>query len=274
MKLYIAIWSFPSLRYPSVDCQGLGEALAKATQGFPNKEVIIHHDFAAQLPILEGIRQSLERIVSSASRSKGFCALLSCDRGQKSWEFPELGHGVFTYFLMQGLLGEAADQYGVIEADGLYKYVYRQTLLYIDKMNEQLRLVNQQKRDRGDHKVYPEYPRQTPKRIVEGVGELVIGFKPANVVSNQVRRGLIIDGFANNQNTVELVDIFRNYGGFQLGYFHGINHNLAEIKVKIKELVSWSDCEFYHSTGIKILFPKFAIIYAIAIYQKTGRKNF
>ncbi len=332
----------PSLRYPSVDCQGLGEALGKATQGFPNKEVIIHHDFAAQLPILPGIRQSLERIVSqaqpqdsillyfsghgmleensqqavlcfrdtrkddllktglalqellqmlgnsssnqqmlcldtchsgdmnllysggntrdvanletvnpapqmmeilrqSASKSKGFCALLSCDRGQKSWEFPELGHGVFTYFLMQGLLGEAADQYGVIEADGLYKYVYRQTLLYIDKMNEQLRLVNQQKRDRGDNRVYPEYPRQTPKRIVEGVGELVIGFKPGEVVSYQVRRGLIIDGFTNNQNTVELVDILKNSGGFQLGYFHGINHNLAEIKVKIKELISWSE---------------------------------
>ncbi|NJR18209.1 MAG: peptidase C14 [Calothrix sp. CSU_2_0] len=332
----------PSLRYPSVDCQGLGEALAKATQGFPNKEVIIHHDFATQLPTLESIRQSLERIVSQAqsqdsmllyfsghgmleensqqavlcfrdtrkddllgsglalqellqmlgnssshqqmlcldtchsgdmnllkaggnardavnletanptlqmmdvlrqraSKSKGFCALLSCDRGQKSWEFPELGHGVFTYFLMQGLLGEAADQYGVIEADGLYKYVYRQTLLYIDKLNEQLRLVNQQKRDRGDRKFYPEYPRQTPKRIVEGVGELVIGFKSVQAVSNQVRRGLIIDGFTKNENTVQLVDIFSKYGGFQIEYSYGINCSLAEIKADIQKLISWSE---------------------------------
>lgn len=38
----------PSLRYPALDCQGLEEALFKATQGFPNKEVIVHHDFAAQ----------------------------------------------------------------------------------------------------------------------------------------------------------------------------------------------------------------------------------
>ncbi|PAX53470.1 caspase family protein [Brunnivagina elsteri] len=333
----------PSLRYPSVDCQGLGEALTKATQGFPNKEVIIYHDFATQLPTIESIRQSLEKIVSQtqpqdsillyfsghgmleeksqqavlcfrdtrtndllktglalqellqmlgnsrshqqmlcldtchsgdmnllkvngnardvaipetanpapqmmdvlrqrASKSKGFCALLSCDRGQKSWEFPELGHGVFTYFLMQGLLGEAADQHGVIEADGLYKYVYRQTLGYIDKVNEQLRLVNQQKRDRGDYKLYPEYPLQTPKRIVEGVGELVLGFKSEeNAVSKKLRRGLIIDGFTNNKKTLELVDIFGKSGGFQLEYSHTINGNLAEIRVKIKELISWSE---------------------------------
>ncbi len=339
--------ALPSLRYPSVDCQGLGEALAKATQGFPNKEVIIHHDFAAQLPTVESIRQSLEKIVSQtqpqdsillyfsghgmledksqqavlcfrdtrtndllktglalqellqmlgnsrshqqmlcldtchsgdmnllkangnardaailetanleianpapqmmnvlrerASKSKGFCALLSCDRGQKSWEFPELGHGVFTYYLMQGLLGEAADKHGVIEADGLYKYVYRQTLQYIERVNEQLRLVNQQKRDRGDYKLYPEYPLQTPKRIVEGVGELVLGFKSANSVSKKLRRGLIIDGFTNNQKTLELVDILEDAGGFQVEYSHTIDSNLAEIKVKIKELISWSE---------------------------------
>jgi uncharacterized caspase-like protein len=337
----------PSLRYPSVDCQGLGEALAKATQGFPNKEVIIHHDFAAQLPTLESIHQSLEKIVSQtqpqdsillyfsghgmledksqqavlcfrdtrtndllktglalpellqmlgnspshqqmlcldtchsgdmnllkangnardaailettnleianpapqmmdvlrerASKSKGFCALLSCDRGQKSWEFPELGHGVFTYYLMQGLLGEAADRDGVIEADGLYKYVYRQTLQYIQRVNEQLRLVNQQKRDRGDYKFYPEYPLQTPKRIVEGVGELVLGFKSANSVSKKLRRGLIIDGFTNNKKTLDLVDILGDAGGFKLEYSHTIDSNLAEIKVKIKELISWSE---------------------------------
>jgi WD40 repeat protein/uncharacterized caspase-like protein len=110
-----------------------------------------------------------------ATQSKGFYALLSCDQAQQSWEFPELGHGVFTYFLMRGLRGEAADSQGLIEADGLYKYVYHQTLRYIDKTNQQLRLINQQKRSRGDGNVKPEYPLQTPKRIVEGIGELILG---------------------------------------------------------------------------------------------------
>ena len=58
--------SLPSLRYPALDCQGLEKALFKATAGFPNKEVIVHHDFAAQPPSLERIRSSLQKIVSQS----------------------------------------------------------------------------------------------------------------------------------------------------------------------------------------------------------------
>ena len=272
----------PSLRYSAVDCQGLGEALTEAAREFPQKQVIIHHDFAAQTPTLKTVCTSLTQIISDAkpqdtvlfyfsghgvlelhtqqavlclsdtkkdallktalkvqdllqmlgtcaarqqlvwldachsgsmtlrgsrgfdaessddsffrptshlmqvlrtraAKSKGFYALLSCDQGQTSWEFPDLGHGLFTYYLMRGLRGEAADSLGVIEADGLYRYVYHQTLQYIEKTNQQLRLINQQKRNRGETPLYPEYPLQTPKRIVEGVGELVLGLKPDTV---------------------------------------------------------------------------------------------
>ena len=71
-----------------------------------------------------------------AAQSKGFYALISCDANQQSWEFPGLGHGVFTYYLMWGLQGEAADSQGIIFADGLYSYVYHQTLQYIDNNNQ------------------------------------------------------------------------------------------------------------------------------------------
>lgn len=90
----------------------------------------------------------MEVLRQRAANRKGFYALLSCDRGQQSWEFPQLGHGVFTYYLIRGLRGEAADSQGVIEADGLYRYVYHQTLAYIDKANQQLRVINQLKPDR------------------------------------------------------------------------------------------------------------------------------
>ena len=276
--------NFPSLRYSAVDCQGLGDALTEAAREFPQKQVIIHHDFAAQTPTLETVRTSLSEIIlaakpqdtvlfyfsghgvlelqnqqvvlclsdtqkddllntalkvqellqmlgscaahqqlvwldachsgsmtlrgsrgdfdaqgsddslfrnptshlmqvlrNRAAKSKGFYALLSCDQGQRSWEFPDLGHGLFTYYLMRGLRGEAADSQGVIEADGLYRYVYHQTLQYIDNTNQQLRLINQQKRSRRETPLYPEYPLQTPKRIVEGVGEVVLGLKSDTV---------------------------------------------------------------------------------------------
>ena len=333
----------PSLRYPAVDCQGLGEALAKATQGFPSKEVIIHNDFAGQPPTLKKIRESLERIISQtqaqdsimlyfsghgmlepenqeavlcmsdtrisdllgtglplqellqmlgttsanqqlicldtchsgdmkllqgnrgsaksvnsaqtlfnptpqltkilqqrATESKGFCALLSCDQGQQSWEFPELGHGVFTYYLMKGLLGEAADSYGIIEADGLYKYVYRQTLQYIDKLNQQLRLINQQKLNRGDNKFHLEYPSQTPKRIVEGVGELVLGYKGLKAESHKNRRAIVIDGLSNNKTTTDLGRLFAGAGGFEVESFPTSSKAWSDIRGTIQEFVRWN----------------------------------
>ena len=85
--------------------------------------------------------QLVEVLRHKAAESKGFYALLSCDQTQQSWEFPELGHGVFTYYLMRGLRGEAADSQGIIEADALYQYVYHQTLRYIAKTNQQMRFL-------------------------------------------------------------------------------------------------------------------------------------
>ncbi len=108
----------------------------------------------------------MEVLRKRAAQRKGFYALLSCDRGQQSWEFPQLGHGVFTYYLIQGLRGEAADSQGVIEADGLYRYVYHQTLTYLDKANQQLRVINQLKKGRGDNSIHSEYPRKAIQKCL------------------------------------------------------------------------------------------------------------
>jgi uncharacterized caspase-like protein len=333
----------PSLRYPALDCQGLGDALAKATQGFPNKEVIIHNDFATQTPMLQTVRSSLDRLVNQArsqdtimlyfsghgmlepqteeaflclhdtnknklrttglglqdllqqlgssracqqlicldtchsgdmmlrgnnrnpaprdahvaaatlntttqflqvlreraSQSKGFCALLSCDQGQQSWEFPELGHGVFTYYLMRGLLGEAADERGLIEADGLYKYVYRHTLQYIHNLNQQVRLINQQKRDRGDHQFHPEYPQQTPKRILEGVGELILGYRSAIAKFEPQRQALVIDGLTNNNPSAKVAEILHGSGGFETESFSETGKNWSEVRAAIQKSLRW-----------------------------------
>ncbi|MEL6461528.1 MAG: caspase family protein [Cyanobacteria bacterium J06621_15] len=333
----------PSLRYPALDCQGLEESLVRATEGFPNKEIVVHHDFAAKTPQLKNIRESLKRIVfqsrpndsimlyfsghgmvdpktkeavlcfsdtnqnnllntglpmqelveilskspakqqllcldtchsgnmgllgssgnsrdaqtpahnstpqlmsvlrQRAAQSKGFCALLSCDRGQKSWEFPELGHGVFTYYLMKGLSGEAADSTGFIDADGLYKYVYRQTVQYIDKLNHQVRLINQQKLARGDNRLYPEYPQQTPKRIVEGVGELIVGYRPSSieVKNQQLRRAFVVDGLINRDSSNNLSRVLAGNGGFEVECFHQQNKNLSDIREGIQKFIQTTE---------------------------------
>lgn len=334
----------PSLRYPALDCQGLGEAIAKATEGFPRKEVLVYNDFTEQTLTLSTIRGSLQRIVEKAksndtiflyfsghgvlepnrqepvlcfgdtrqedllntglplqelvktlgksqanqqllcldtchsgdirllgnrgntataksaseqllnptpqlmdvlrqraSQSKGFCALLSCDQGQQSWEFPELGHGVFTYYLMEGILGGAADSHGVIEADGLYKYVYRKTLQYIDKLNQQLRLINQQKILRGDNKLHQEYPLQTPKRIVEGVGELILGLKPQVVELQNQRRALMIDGIPDTAITTKLSRVLAGAGDFEVEFISHAEKNSSEIRSAIQGFLRSQD---------------------------------
>ena len=58
--------SLPSLRYPALDCQGLEQSLTLATEGYHNKEIVVHHDFASRVPILQNIRHSLHRIVSQS----------------------------------------------------------------------------------------------------------------------------------------------------------------------------------------------------------------
>jgi uncharacterized caspase-like protein len=135
---------------------------------------------------------SLRQAVSN----RGFYALLSCDEGQQSWEFPDLGHGVFSYYLMRGLNGAAADDQGIIDADSLYRYVYRQTMQYIDRTNQQVRLANQVKRERGEMSCAPEYSHQTPKRIVSGVGEIILGVVSTTTAIKPDRSALIVDGGA------------------------------------------------------------------------------
>jgi WD40 repeat protein/uncharacterized caspase-like protein len=319
--------ALPSLQYSALDCQGLGEALTEATESFPSKQVILHHDFVEQKPNIGAIRQSLAKIGTQvqaddtilfyfsghgvvepkteqvvlcladtrqealletglglkellrwfgncaasqqlvwldachsggmtlrgttkislsnptpqlvqvlrkkAAQSQGFYALLSCDQTQQSWEFPELGHGVFTYYLMRGLRGEAADSQGMIEADGLYQYVYHQTLRYIDKSNQQIRLINQQKRSRGERQLQSEYPLQTPKRIVEGFGKVILGKRSPNAVEINPRQALIVDGMGNNQTSLAFSKILRGMGRFSLNYFPQTGKNWSTVKEAI-----------------------------------------
>jgi len=324
--------SFPSLQYPALDCQGLAEALIEAAQLFPQKQVLIHHDFAAQLPNLKSIRSSLEQVAAAAhphdtvlfyfsghgvlepdrqkavlcltdtdkealfntglplqklleylgncparqqlvwldachsggmtlrgargewdtqslinptsqlvevlrqraAQSHGFYALLSCDQTQQSWEFPELGHGVFTYYLMRGLRGEAADAEGVIEADGLYQYVYYQTLRYIDKTNQQIRLINQQRSSRGENQLQSEYPLQTPKRIVEGIGKVILGFGSQTETPQYPRRALVVEGLPSHQTTLALSKVLQGSGSFALEYWPSPGRKLSDVRAAIE----------------------------------------
>ncbi|NES22995.1 MAG: hypothetical protein F6K41_29765 [Symploca sp. SIO3E6] len=56
-----------SLDYAVADCQGLKEALEKATEQFKNREFLVHHDGANLPPRLDNVLESLQQIASKAN---------------------------------------------------------------------------------------------------------------------------------------------------------------------------------------------------------------
>jgi hypothetical protein len=65
----------------------------------------------------------LERL----TRSKGRAIITASRPGEVSMELPELGHGVFTYYLLQGLNGAAdLNHDGIVTVQELYDYVEQQ----------------------------------------------------------------------------------------------------------------------------------------------------
>ncbi|TWU05861.1 caspase family protein [Stieleria varia] len=65
---------------------------------------------------------------------QGMATLFSCSSGQRSWEHAEIGHSVFTYYVVNYLQGGADSQFyssGSLELNGLVNYVGKKTNDYV-----------------------------------------------------------------------------------------------------------------------------------------------
>src|SRR4029079_16114450 len=61
------------------------------------------------------------------TRSKGRAIVTASRTSEVSSELPELGHGIFTYYLVQGLKGAAdGNRDGIVSLQELYEYVEQQ----------------------------------------------------------------------------------------------------------------------------------------------------
>ena len=81
--------------------------------------------------------------------------LYACSLGQRAYEWPEKQHGVFSYYLLEGLKGKAADAQGRSTIAGLAQYVQTETAKWC-------------KRE------WAGRVKQTPWLRQEGGGELVL----------------------------------------------------------------------------------------------------
>ena len=80
------------------------------------------------ISIAGGLRAVIsDKFLDRISSGKGRVILTASGANEVSAEKPEMQHGIFTYYLIRGLEGEAdADRDGLITVDEIYNYVYRE----------------------------------------------------------------------------------------------------------------------------------------------------
>jgi uncharacterized caspase-like protein len=89
------------------------------TKGTRSLDSAMSKDFAEQARDLV-LKKTQTRGLSEA----GVAYLLACSQGQKAYEDPTRQQGIFTYYMLQGLAGAAADKTtGEVTADSLCRYV-------------------------------------------------------------------------------------------------------------------------------------------------------
>ncbi|MDW8801468.1 caspase family protein [Clostridium sp. A1-XYC3] len=67
------------------------------------------------------VRDTMERALKVSG--KGKVVIAACDYYQKAYELDKEAHGRFTYHVLQGLEGKAADEKGNVDIFNLYKYI-------------------------------------------------------------------------------------------------------------------------------------------------------
>ncbi len=169
--------------------------------------------------------QLLAVLEQQAEQSQDFYAMLSCNKTERSWEIPELRHGLFTYCLIEGLGGKAANTEGKIDADRLFKYVERSSKKFIEYKKK---LVDRDDLFKGmggtlrelstKLKVnrFPLNASQTPQRIARGSGELIIGL----ATTSTQRKALIVDKLSSSEANLSLCRILQSRGSFAVDYYY------------------------------------------------------
>ena len=145
--------------------------------------------------------QLIDAILAATKENPQIYAITACDRDEESLEFLQLGHGLFTYNLIQGLQGGITNP--VIKAEELYQYVYYKTLEYIDRTNQLSQLIGG----------YSSLTSFTPQRFAFGSGEFKLGL-PSSPSDETKRGALVIDGVNPSPMALKLSNSLANKGKF------------------------------------------------------------
>ena len=81
---------------------------------------------------------ALVAVPSTEQRKTLNVTFYSCSPGERSWESEETSQGFFSYHVMKGLLGEAADAQGRVTVNSLEDYLSREVPDSVDRMIGQI----------------------------------------------------------------------------------------------------------------------------------------
>ena len=96
--------------------------------------------------------------------TEGRITFASCDRDESSYEYEELAHGVFSYYMAEGLKGDGdKDRDGYIDADELFTYVADSVKSWTKRL--------------GD--------KQTPRKQMNVTGKILLGYHPEHLARRQ-----------------------------------------------------------------------------------------
>ena len=161
-----------------------------------------------------------------ADKSPNFYGMLSCNKQERSWEIEELQHGLFTFCLIEGLRGKAANSKGQIDADGLFDYIERISKRIIKDKKRSMDGEDLSKaldlsglsatKPKRQISQLPANASQTPQRIIQGGGKLVFLIGLAAPINN--RQALIIDRLSNSEATIGLCKLLQAQGNFAVEY--------------------------------------------------------
>ncbi len=157
-----------------------------------------------------------------------FYAILSCHAHQLSYEEEPLGRALFTHYLIQGLLGEAApNDRGEITATSIYEYVCRQMDWHLQKLEEESILINQCL-SIAPNPTSVKVSSQTPILKASGTGTPVLA-KVSNQANYPPRQALVV-----GEGLEELVTELEKSCLFEVKVGARGQDLLAEIKAKLQ----------------------------------------
>ncbi|MDJ0533802.1 MAG: caspase family protein, partial [Xenococcaceae cyanobacterium MO_207.B15] len=162
--------------------------------------------------------QLIDAILRGKKNNPRLYCITACDRDEKSFETSDYKHGIFTYYLLEGLKGKAS--YSLIKTDDLYHFIARKTQDYISDANELSNLVN------GCH--IDRFSSFKPQRLVAGDGEFILGVSSNLIEDNRSRGALVLDGFCPSETIVKISQKLAIQGRFAYQPYPNKSESLAD----------------------------------------------